>query len=345
MLLAVLIAMFVFISAGPAVAHGISGDALGKSVPDFVPIGMEHMLLGWDHLLFIVAVVVLAGAARRAAKLISLFAAGHSLTLIVATIAEWRINPELVDVVIAMSIAYVGVVGVRGAPYNWRAFGVGVFGFGLVHGLGLSTRFQDLGLPDDGRIPRLVAFNVGIELGQLLAIAGVVVVGLLLLDMSGIRERMSRPSALRGVNAVVIAVGVCAAGVLAARGGDSDPYADLVAADTNCSTQAREAPLVLDGQHPEGNFFEPGEAYRDIDFGHVVGDGYVVIRYRGSLTEKQRQGIEDFVLRNRGVVAGAVKGQPNAIEVVTQKRTLSCIEPDVATMARFGELWLKKQRG
>ena len=71
---------------------------------EFVPLGIEHMLLGWDHLLFITGVVVLSGNLRRAAKLITLFVAVHSLTLLVATLAGWKLDATLVDVVIALSL-------------------------------------------------------------------------------------------------------------------------------------------------------------------------------------------------------------------------------------------------
>ncbi|MGH3752231.1 MAG: HupE/UreJ family protein [Pseudonocardiaceae bacterium] len=74
-----------------AFAHGIGGAT--ESVWGFVPLGIEHMLLGWDHLLFIAGIVLLAGELRRAATLISVFVAGHSTTLIIATIAGWRSTP------------------------------------------------------------------------------------------------------------------------------------------------------------------------------------------------------------------------------------------------------------
>ena len=122
------------------------------------------MLLGWDQMLSIAGVVLLAGELARAAKLISLFVQGHSLTLLVATLSGWRVDATLVDVVIALSVVYVGVQGLRGRPFFFfffffspppppfffpRAGGPSArscSSFGLVHGLGLSTRLQDLGL-------------------------------------------------------------------------------------------------------------------------------------------------------------------------------------------------------
>jgi len=87
-----------------------------RPVIDYVWLGFLHMATGWDHLLFITGVVLLAGTLGRATKLISLFVVGHSATLLVASIAGWRLNPVVVDVVIALSVAYVGGQGVRWAP-------------------------------------------------------------------------------------------------------------------------------------------------------------------------------------------------------------------------------------
>jgi hydrogenase/urease accessory protein HupE len=155
--------------AGPAQAHGV--EATGQeSVLDFVGLGLTHMLSGWDHLLFIAGVVILAWQPGRAARLLSLFALGHSITLITATVAGWKLNAAWVDIIIADSVAFVGIVGLLGRPRRYRWFGLAVLGFGLVHGLGLATRFQALAVPPEGTLSRLLAFNIGVELGQLLAL-------------------------------------------------------------------------------------------------------------------------------------------------------------------------------
>ena len=220
-------------TAPTALAHGIGGDATDKSVIEFVPLGVEHMLLGWDHLLFIVGVVVLAAGLRRAAKLISLFVAGHSLTLLVATLAGWQLSATLVDIVIALSLAYVGAHGLqlyrpsreapgraifvrggRNAGVNWGPVAGAVFAFGLVHGLGLSTRLQHLGLPEDGLVWRVIAFNVGVEIGQLVAILVIVGLGSLIV------RAVNRPVARRGAFVALIATGVIAAATLALTAGE-----------------------------------------------------------------------------------------------------------------------------
>jgi hydrogenase/urease accessory protein HupE len=158
---------FMVAAAGPAWAHGV--HRTGESVWSFLTSGISHMLLGWDHLLFVAGVALVSGHVRQAAKLLSLFALGHSTTLIIASLAGWQVNAVFVDVVIALSLVFVGVVGWRGAP-RFRWFALIVFGFGLIHGLGLATRLQALGLPDDGLLIRVIAFNVGVEIAQLIAI-------------------------------------------------------------------------------------------------------------------------------------------------------------------------------
>ena len=151
-------------------AHGITGRATDLSTFEYVPLGVEHMLLGWDHLLFVLGIVLLAGQMQRAAKLISLFVLGHSLTLIAGTIFEWRISTAFVDAVIALSVVFVAVLGLCGRPDDWTVPAAAIFGFGTVHGLGLSTRLQELGIPDAGLLGKTIAFNIGLEIGQLLAV-------------------------------------------------------------------------------------------------------------------------------------------------------------------------------
>ncbi len=149
-----------------------------RSVPEFFWLGTVHMLGGVDHLLFIAGVLLIAGGLKAGAKLISLFVVGHSLTLLVATLAGWEVDPVAVDVVIALSVAYVGYRDLRGRPERWAPTALAIGAFGLVHGLGLATRLQELGLPEGGKVARVLAFNVGVEIGQLAALTVMVGIGL-----------------------------------------------------------------------------------------------------------------------------------------------------------------------
>jgi hydrogenase/urease accessory protein HupE len=206
--------------AAPASAHGVAGT--GGSVASFVWSGFTHMITGWDHLLFIAGIVLLARQVGRAAKLISLFAVGHSTTLIIATLAQWRISPTAVDVVIALSVVFVGAAGfVDLAPY-WRWFAGYVFGFGLIHGLGLSTRLQDLGLPHEGLLARVIAFNVGVELGQLAAVIAIFALGRML------APRITWRGARMAAHATLIVAGAVAAATIttvAVRDSDGTGFA------------------------------------------------------------------------------------------------------------------------
>jgi hydrogenase/urease accessory protein HupE len=167
---ALLIVCFIALAIpGAASAHGLHGEA--QTIPGFIWLGVRHMIGGWDHVLFIAGIVLLAREARLAAKLISVFVLGHSVTLLLATLAGWQINANVVDAVIAASVAYIGLRILRGRPTVWAPTVLTIFAFGLVHGLGLSTRVQTITLPEGGAlVARILAFNVGVEIGQLLAL-------------------------------------------------------------------------------------------------------------------------------------------------------------------------------
>ena len=200
---------------------------------EYVWIGFWHMVGGWDHLLFILGVVLIAGAIKPAAKLISLFVLGHSLTLIVATVAGWQVNATLVDVVIALSLVYVGVQGLMGRPKNFKLMGAIVFGFGLVHGLGLSTRLQDLGLPESGVVIRVILFNIGVEIGQLTALAVIVGLGTLAVR----KLRVPRENAHFAYSGLIVA-GILAALLMAFPiFGEDEPASTQVASTAEESSE------------------------------------------------------------------------------------------------------------
>lgn len=321
-----------------AAAHGIEGSAVDKGTWEFIPLGIEHMLLGYDHLLFIVGVVLLAGQAVRAAKFISLFALGHSATLILATLAGWRLNATFVDVIIALSLVFVGVVGIRGRPTDWRPFGVTVFAFGLVHGLGLSTRLQDLRLPDDGLLGRVIAFNVGIEIGQLLVISVLAVLGALL--STCVRPEKILTPAYSGI----ALVGVVAAAILGISSrGEPGPVA-VASATGTCTVRSVEQPSVSTGGHPPKRFYGPEETAPEGDFGHVIGDGLVVVRYEQGLTASQIADLKAYVVEARFLVGGAATAADAAVRAIAQDRTLTCTEFDLPAVKEFSNAWFEEFR-
>lgn len=161
-------------------AHGVSGDdasllesLTGLQVVPYMYLGAKHMFTGYDHLLFLAGVIFFLYRARDVALYVSLFALGHSITLLTGVLAGLQINPYLVDAVIGLSVVYKGFENIGG----FERMGIridtrkAVFLFGLVHGFGLSTKLQDLSLSPEGLIGNMLAFNVGVELGQLAALA------------------------------------------------------------------------------------------------------------------------------------------------------------------------------
>jgi hypothetical protein len=172
-----------------AIAHGISEAdrqrMLDGGYLQYVWLGATHMLTGYDHLLFLFGVVFFLTTFRDIAKFVTAFTVGHCITLILATFYHITWNYYLVDALIAVSVIYKGFdnnggfqkyFDVKSPNLLWV-----VFGFGLLHGFGLSTRLQQLPLGDDpvSLLLRILSFNLGVELGQIAALT--VMVGLLAL--------------------------------------------------------------------------------------------------------------------------------------------------------------------
>jgi hypothetical protein len=332
-----------------AAAHGLDGNAdPNRPVIDYLWLGVRHMLGGWDHLLFIAGVVLLAGGLRPAAKLVSVFVAGHSLTLLVATLAGWQLNADLVDAVIALSLVYVGVLGIRrarGAGGSLQSVGAGVFAFGLVHGLGLSTRLQHLGLPDDGLVGRILLFNVGVEIGQLTALTAIVGAGTL------IARRLSNADEMRRYSFGALALsGLLAAAVLsfpsAETRSNQRTLADAAGQGSACTQRDAAMPRFAGGDHPDKKFFAPDERARDEDLTHVITDGLIAVRYHPELPEADVTALKRFVHHpaSEFVVAAPDPGQTEPVRAVAAYRTLTCSKLDVAGLSTFRDDWLAHVR-
>ena len=174
--------------AAPAIAsaHGIAGkDAAfvaatsGPEILAFMYHGAKHMVTGYDHLLFITGVIFFLYRLKDVALYVTMFSLGHSITLLYGVLSNVHVNSYLVDAVIGLSVVYKafenldGFKTVFGVQPNPR---VAVLGFGLVHGFGLATKLQDLHLKPPGLLANLVAFNAGVEIGQLIALSGILVI-------------------------------------------------------------------------------------------------------------------------------------------------------------------------
>ena len=196
-----------------ALAHGIS-DADRQRMLDgghlqYVGLGASHMLTGYDHLLFLFGVLFFLTTFKDVVKFVTVFTVGHSLTLVFATMMQITWNYYLVDAVIALSVMYKAFDNNGGFQKHFQMASPSllwmVFGFGLLHGFGLSTRLQQLPLGDDrGEIlGRILSFNLGVELGQIAAL--VVMVGALSLWRH--RPSFKRFSVL--ANLALFYAGVC----------------------------------------------------------------------------------------------------------------------------------------
>lgn len=150
---------------------GSAARALGLLV-DFVVLGVEHILIGYDHIAFLIALLIVGGTLAEAARTITAFTAAHSITLVLAALDLVRLPVGAVEAAIALSIVYVGIENLRGkgAESRWRI----AFAFGLIHGFGFASVLGELTAETGGRlIVPLVGFNLGVEIGQV-AIAMVV---------------------------------------------------------------------------------------------------------------------------------------------------------------------------
>ncbi len=212
MLKSLLTLLSLFLFSSPSLAHGIS-EADKQAMLDggylrYIWLGATHMLTGYDHLLFIFGVIFFLTKFKEIVKYITAFTVGHSLTLIFATLYKISANYFLVDAVIALSVVYKGFDNVDGfrrylkrnpPPLIWI-----IFGFGLVHGFGLATRLQQLPLGDSGNsiLLRILSFNVGVEIGQILALAAMMVL------ISGWRRSKSFTAFSKVSNNGLIAAGL-----------------------------------------------------------------------------------------------------------------------------------------
>lgn len=153
------------------VAEGAT-PALMETIGHYGVIGVEHILLGVDHLLFVVGLVLLVGFNRGLIWAITAFTVSHSITLILSMLDLVRVPIGPVEVVIALSIVLVIREAMAGRQtLSRRLPWLVAFGFGLIHGLGFASALGDIGLPASQELAALVAFNLGVEAGQLMALA------------------------------------------------------------------------------------------------------------------------------------------------------------------------------
>lgn len=192
-----------------ALGHGMSAAdqarILNAGYLEYMSLGASHMLTGYDHLLFLFGVIFFLSSFKDIIKFVTAFTVGHSITLIFATLLGIQANYYLIDAVIALTVCYKAFENLDGfkAYLNMRSPSLTwmVFGFGLIHGFGLSTRLQQLPLGDDGIVMKIIAFNVGVEAGQVMALA------VMLLLLSVWRKRPSFTHFSRATNVALMLLG------------------------------------------------------------------------------------------------------------------------------------------
>jgi hypothetical protein len=197
--------------AGQAAAHGVSGkDAVflqsvqGAAIGPLIYLGAKHMVTGYDHLAFLVGVVFFLYRAKDIVQYVSLFTVGHSITLLAGVLGGIRANPYIVDGIIGFSVVYKAFDNMDGFTRFFRFqpdARAAVLLFGLFHGFGLATKLQDFSLSPDGLVANIVSFNVGVEVGQVIAL------GLVLLALTWWRTRSGFLRHAFVTNAILMACG------------------------------------------------------------------------------------------------------------------------------------------
>lgn len=162
-------------------AHGVDEEdkafiekSSGANIIPFIYLGAKHMVTGYDHLLFLAGVIFFLYRMKDIAAYVTLFAIGHSTTLLLGVLLDLRADPYIIDAIIGLSVVYKGFDNLGGFKHllgytpNQKA---AVLFFGFFHGFGLATKLQELSLAQDGLITNLISFNVGVEIGQFMALA------------------------------------------------------------------------------------------------------------------------------------------------------------------------------
>lgn len=184
----ILTGLLIFLSAiGNCVfAHGVDGATKtfliendGAAFIPFLYIGAKHMLTGYDHLLFLIGVLFFLYRPKEVLIYVSFFTLGHSTTLLLGVWWDIKVNAYLIDAIIALSIVYKGFDNLGGFK---RILGyqpntkVAVLIFGLFHGLGLATKLQEFKFDKEGLFTNLIGFNIGVEIGQFIALAFILII-------------------------------------------------------------------------------------------------------------------------------------------------------------------------
>src|SRR5687767_9337345 len=184
-LVACLMILLLLVISDEALAHGVTAgdkgylqEVSGRLLIPFAYLGAKHMVTGYDHLLFLLGVIFFLYRLKDIGVYVTLFALGHSTTLLFGVLTGVSVSAYLIDAIIGLSVVYKALDNL-GAFRTW--FGVqpntkaATLIFGLFHGFGLATKIIEYEMSPDGLVPNLLAFNVGVEIGQLLGLAAILI--------------------------------------------------------------------------------------------------------------------------------------------------------------------------
>ncbi|MDC7810918.1 HupE/UreJ family protein [Sphingomonas koreensis] len=210
------LALLLFFAAD-AFAHNVAeGDkgyiqeSSGVLFFPFVYLGAKHMVTGYDHLLFLFGVIFFLYRMKDIGIYVTLFAIGHSTTMLLGVLTGFSVSAHLIDAIIGLSVVYKSLDNL-GAFQRWFGFQpntkIATLVFGFFHGFGLATKIIEFDISPDGLLPNLIAFNIGVELGQLLAL------GAILIAMGFWRRTPSFMRHAFAANTIVMAAGFVLVGM------------------------------------------------------------------------------------------------------------------------------------
>ena len=205
----IIVPMCLFAHGVPTGDQGYIQEINGVNIIPFMYLGAKHMVTGYDHLLFLVGVIFFLYRLKDIGIYVSLFAIGHSSTLLLGVFADIHINSFIIDAIIGLSVVYKALDNL-GAFQQW--FGVqpntkiSTFIFGLFHGFGLAAKIIEFELDTNGLFTNLIAFNIGVEVGQLLALSAILIL------ISYWRKRSSFLIHAYSANVILMALGFTLSG-------------------------------------------------------------------------------------------------------------------------------------
>lgn len=197
------------LSSSSILAHGMSAEdqarILNAGYLEYIQLGASHMLSGYDHLLFLFGVIFFISRFKAIIQFITAFTLGHSVTLVFATLLGIKANYYLIDAVIALTVCYKAFENLDGFKKYFQTPSPNlmwmVFGFGLIHGFGLSTRLQQLPLGEDHLALKILSFNIGVEVGQIIALSAMVLL------LAGWRKTISFQRFSKAANTLLMIMG------------------------------------------------------------------------------------------------------------------------------------------